>query len=109
MSRTVVVIKTDHAPQKIDEIIAAFFRDRGFREVDYKGEAAMKKGGLITVPMYIKAVVSDGEVRLEGWVRSFGEHGLSGRVGLLPKYMLQKAMSGLIGSISPLEPVKKDA
>lgn len=103
MSRTTAIIQTEHTSEKIDEIIAGFIKDTGFREMDYKGERVMKKSGVIFVPMYLKVAKVDGGVRLEGWVRSFGEHGLSGRVGLLPKYMLQKAINRLIYAISPLK------
>ena len=77
--------------------IGAFLTQQGFRQVNYRGVTAWKKGmGFLTAPQYVVLSFSSNYVQLEAFIKYalfpgvyVGEMGLDGFFGAFPKANLR--------------------
>lgn len=98
MSRTVMNYAIDKPDDFIQFVAADFFAKEGFRLVNYKGEQVWKHGtGFLVAPSFIKLQWGGGQLHLEVWIKSFGEHDLEGFYGAIPKANLRSRVDTLLG------------
>ena len=94
MSRFIADYQSGKPDDFIKFVSEDFFAKEGFRQVSYKGETVWKKGvGFLTAPSYIILRSSQGNIHLEAWIKSFGEHGLDGFYGAVPKRRSKTALT----------------
>lgn len=97
MSRYVAEYNVNKSDDLIKFIAEDFLTKEGFQQTVYKGENVWKKGiGAVTAPQFIKLEYGQGKVHLEAWIKSFGEHGLTGFYGALPKSELNSRVQNLV-------------
>ena len=86
MSRYIADYTINKPDDLIKFIAEDFLTKEGFRQTVYKGETVWKKGvGAVSAPQFIKLQYGQGNVHLEAWIKSFGEHGVTGFYGALRK------------------------
>ena len=94
MSRFIADYQSGKPDDFIKFVSEDFFAKEGFRQVNYKGETVWKKGvGFLTAPSFISFRYSQGNIHLEAWIKSFGEHGLDGFYGAVTKKALKTALT----------------
>lgn len=97
MSRTVMSYPIQQPEDFIRYISNDFFTKEGFRTVFYHGETVWKHGtGLLVAPSYVKLEYANGQLRIEAWIRSFGEHSLDGFWGFAVKEQLRNRINTLL-------------
>ena len=101
MSRFIADYQSGKPDDFIKFVSEDFFAKEGFRQVSYKGETVWKKGvGFLTAPSYIILRSSQGNIHLEAWIKSFGEHGLDGFYGAVHKKALKNRGDALMSLLS---------
>lgn len=106
MSRLIADYQSGKPDDFIKFVSEDFFAKEGFRQVNYKGETVWKKGvGFLTAPSFISFRYSQGNIHLEAWIKSFGEHGLDGFYGAVPKKALKNRVDALMSLLSQDVPV----
>lgn len=101
MSRFVADYTISKPDDMIKFIAEDFLKKEGFSQTVYKGENVWKKGiGAVTAPQFIKLQYGQGHVHLEAWIKSFGEHGLTGFYGAIPKSELNSRVQNLVRLLS---------
>lgn len=101
MSRFAADYRIDKPDDFIKFVSEDFFAKEGFRPAVYKGESVWKKGtGFVTAPQYIKLQYGQGNIHIEAWIKSFGEHGLDGFYGAIPKSELNSRVHTLINLLT---------
>lgn len=106
MSRFIADYQSGKPDEFIKFVSEDFFAKEGFRQVNYKGETVWKKGvGFLTAPSFISFRYSQGNIHLEAWIKSFGEHGLDGFYGAVPKKALKNRVDALMSLLSQDVPV----
>lgn len=106
MSRFIADYQSGKPDDFIKFVSEVFFAKEGFRPVNYKGETVWKKGvGFLTAPSFISFRYSQGNIHLEAWIKSFGEHGLDGFYGAVPKKALKNRVDALMSLLSQDVPV----
>lgn len=101
MSRYIADYTINKPDDLIKFIAEDFLTKEGFRQTVYKGETVWKKGvGAVSAPQFIKLQYGQGNVHLEAWIKSFGEHGVTGFYGALPKSELNSRVQTLVRLLS---------
>ena len=86
MSRYIADYTINKPDDLIKFIAEDFLTKEGFRQTVYKGETVWKKGvGAVSAPH---------------WIKSFGEHGVTGFYGALPKSELNSRVQTLVRLLS---------
>ncbi len=107
MSRYIKDYSVPKDAASLQSLVNSFMVREGFKVFYYKGETIWKKGyGLFTAPQFMKTVVSEKTVHVEAWIKFallpgvyYGEMGIEGFVGLIPKKMLKKKIEELVMQI----------
>lgn len=111
MSRYIVDIPTSLSPEQVRTVFASFAQIEGFEMVPYKGQNVYKKGmGVVSGPQYVTFTHMGGTVRIEAWIKFallpgiyFGEMGVKGFLGLVPKKQLKDRVGHVIFSLQQAE------
>lgn len=111
MSRYIVDIPTSLSPEQISTIFASFAQIEKFEMVSYKGQNVYKKGmGFVSAPQYVTFTHMGSAVRIEAWIKFtilpglyFGESGLDGFMGAIPKKQLKDRIGHVIFSLQQAE------
>lgn len=95
MARYTVTFKSEYAQEELEDRVAKYLLDKKFRKAIYKDEEGVYKlgSGFWTAPKFVKYSVEGNEVTLEAWIKAFaifGESGVTGFVGMVPKRQLKK-------------------
>ena len=101
MSRYVNQIKCPIAPAGLAQPIADYLTKEGFGLVNYKGSQVWKKGmGILTGPQYICVSYGADFIQIEAFIKNallpgvyFGEIGIDGFYGAIPKSLLKQRVT----------------
>lgn len=97
MSRSIFDYTIGKPDDFIQFVSNDFFAKSGYYLINYKGEQIWRKGsGMITSPSFIKLQYGQGVIHIEAFIKSFGEHGLEGAYGAIPKSMLKSDVDTLV-------------
>lgn len=102
----------NQSPEVVQTVVNDFFFREGFVYVNYKGEMVWKKGdGFLTAPQFMKVDYQNGTVFVQAWLKYtllpgvfFGEMGLDGFFGVIPKQALKARVNTLMGVLSQQAP-----
>lgn len=104
MSRYTLSFVSPYTPQQVNDCFASYLINEGFEPKIDKGENIWKKGvGLLTAPQYVKLTYHNNVYIIEAWLKFallpgvyFGEMGLDGFVGCIPKSMLRSRVDYIL-------------
>lgn len=102
MSRTTISVPLTCSREIAETKITNTLKLRGYKLIDYRGEAVWKKGtGMMTAMQYIKYGFDGNAANLSGWIQAgvgrLGgpEMALSGTVAIIPKKAVLKVLEEL--------------
>ena len=101
MSRTIMEYTLNQPDNFVQFITNDFFTKEGFRFINYNGELLWKKGtGVLTAPSFVKMIYANGVIHIEAFIKWFGEQGIEGVWGAIPKAQLKSRLDKLMQLLS---------